>query len=92
MPIASRKIDYSSSEDWSDYSHDNTSTSVDNSPVVSHPFRHNQDKQPKERIRRTGKIPLNLTSEFGLNSGWGMKEGFRELIQNLYKHSFQSCF
>ena len=38
----------------------------------------------KERIRRTGRIPLNLTENYGLRSGWGIHQGIRELIQNLY--------
>lgn len=37
----------------------------------------------KERIRRRGRIPLNLTQNYGLRSGWGVRQGIRELIQNL---------
>jgi len=38
----------------------------------------------KERIRRRGLFPLNLTSNYGRKSGWGVREGIRELLQNLY--------
>ena len=41
----------------------------------------------KERIRRRGNIPLNLTSDYGRRSGWGVREGIRELLQNLYPSS-----
>jgi len=37
----------------------------------------------KERIRRRGIIPLNLTNGYGKRSGWGVREGIRELLQNL---------
>ena len=39
---------------------------------------------PKERLRRKGKIPLNMTKNYGKKSGWGFRQGIRELIQNLY--------
>jgi len=29
-------------------------------------------------------VPLNLTRGYGVRSGWGAQDGFRELIQNLY--------
>ena len=29
----------------------------------------------KEKIRRRGFIPLNLTSNYGRKSGWGVREG-----------------
>ena len=38
----------------------------------------------KERIERRGRIPLNMTRNYGRKSGWGVREGIRELIQNLY--------
>jgi hypothetical protein len=38
----------------------------------------------KERIRRRGIIPVNLTSTYGQRSGWGIRQGIRELLQNLY--------
>ena len=41
----------------------------------------------KERIKRKGLFPLNLTKNYGRKSGWGIREGIRELIQNLYVSS-----
>jgi hypothetical protein len=41
-------------------------------------------RERKERIRRKGRIPLNLTSSYGRRSGWGVREGIRELLQNLF--------
>ena len=38
----------------------------------------------KERIKRKGRVPLNMTRNYGRKSGWGVREGIRELIQNLY--------
>ena len=38
----------------------------------------------KERIKRTGRVPLNMTRNYGRRSGWGVRQGIRELIQNLY--------
>jgi len=38
----------------------------------------------KGKIRRRGLIQLNLTSNYGGKSGWGVREGIRELLQNLY--------
>ena len=38
----------------------------------------------KERIQRRGRVPLNMTRNYGRKSGWGVREGIRELIQNLY--------
>jgi hypothetical protein len=40
-------------------------------------------RQPKERIQRTGNVDLNLTENYGKKSNWGIREGVRELIQNL---------
>jgi hypothetical protein len=37
----------------------------------------------KERIKRTGLVGLNMTRNYGRKSGWGVREGIRELIQNL---------
>ena len=37
----------------------------------------------KKRIKRSGTLSLNMTRNYGLKSGWGKQEGFRELIQNL---------
>jgi len=92
MSTTSEAIDYSDEEYSSDYSGSDSDDSVDG----PHPFGNNtqrtiQNGKPKERIRRTGKVPLNLTRNYGLKSGWGMSQGFRELIQNLYKHSFRFC-
>ena len=39
--------------------------------------------QKKERIKRSGRVPLNMTMNYGRRSGWGVREGIRELIQNL---------
>jgi len=90
MSTTSEAIYYSDEEYSSDYS--GSDLDVDD----PHPFGNNtrrtiQNGKPKERIRRTGKVPLNLTRNYGLKSGWGMSQGFRELIQNLYKHSFRFC-
>lgn len=41
-------------------------------------------KENKERVQRTGWVNLNLTKNYGLASGWGVREGIRELMQNLY--------
>lgn len=41
-------------------------------------------KRPIERARRTGIVHLNLTSAYGNRNGWGVREGLRELLQNLY--------
>lgn len=38
----------------------------------------------KDRIQRKGRVPLNMTRNYGKKSGWGAREGVRELIQNLY--------
>lgn len=50
----------------------------------------NVEKKPpkpkKERIQRSGWVNLNLTKNYGLASGWGLREGIRELMQNLYFH------
>ncbi len=40
-------------------------------------------RKTKERIQRTGKVDLNLTDNYGKKSNWGVREGIRELIQNL---------
>ena len=45
----------------------------------------------KEKIRRRGFIPLNLTSNYGRKSGWGVREGIRELLQNLYLPPDAKC-
>ena len=39
--------------------------------------------QRKVRIERTGEVDLNLTDNYGKKSNWGVREGVRELIQNL---------
>jgi hypothetical protein len=44
----------------------------------------------KERIKRKGRVPLNLTRNYGRKSGWGERQGFRELIQNLYIPNIRS--
>jgi len=44
-------------------------------------LRGTNDKKP--RVRRTGRIPLNLTRSYGQRSGWGVRQGIRELLQNL---------
>jgi hypothetical protein len=41
-------------------------------------------KPKKDRVQRTGWVNLNLTNTYGLASGWGVREGIRELMQNLY--------
>jgi hypothetical protein len=45
-----------------------------------------------EKVLRLGWVDLNLTSNFGRASDWGVREGIRELIQNLYflVHKFNS--
>ena len=40
-------------------------------------------RKTKDRIQRTGKVDLNLTDNYGKKSNWGVREGVRELIQNL---------
>ena len=51
-------------------------------------FKRRQSKKFKprrkgDRIQRTGIVDLNLTDNYGLKSNWGIREGVRELIQNL---------
>jgi hypothetical protein len=41
-------------------------------------------KTKKDKVQRTGWVNLNLTNTYGLASGWGGREGIRELMQNLY--------
>jgi hypothetical protein len=48
------------------------------------PWADTAPRERKERIRRKGRIPLNLTSSYARRSGWGVHEGIRELLQNLF--------
>jgi hypothetical protein len=41
-------------------------------------------RRPADRVQRTGDVDLNLTDNYGRKSNWGIREGVRELIQNLY--------
>lgn len=45
--------------------------------------KHKTQGFKKERIKRQGLFPLNMTRNYTLKSEWGAQEGFRELIQNL---------
>jgi len=91
MSTTSEASNYSDEEYSFDYSGSDSDDSVDDpDPFGSNTQRTNQNGEPRERIRRTGKMPLNMTRNY-VQSGWGMSQGFRELIQNLYKHSFRFC-
>src|SRR5436305_5182317 len=39
---------------------------------------------PMEKIQKKGLRGLNLTPDYCAKSGWGVEEGIRELLQNLY--------
>ena len=58
----------------------------DSEPYWRRPKRpaDNCPQESKERILRRGVIPLSLISDYGQKSGWGVREGVRELLQNLY--------
>jgi hypothetical protein len=54
--------------------------------------QHKTQGLKKERIKRRGLFALNMTRNYGIKSGWGEQEGFRELIQNLYSPLKLSAF
>jgi hypothetical protein len=51
-----------------------------------------KDQSEKPRPRRTGYMPLNIIKSYGLLSGWGVRQGIRELLQNLYQPSFYRLY
>lgn len=75
------------------------SSDEDEEPIIDTPqfdfdpwgnYRTQNEKkdEKKPRIQRTGKVPLHLSRNYGQRSGWDIRQGFRELIQNLFDHHF----
>ena len=85
-------------EDDEEYDSDEEDEEVEQLPPVQPPPMHGNTNWPRkqkkkrkskrrskvDRIQRTGIVDLNLTDNYGLKSKWGIREGARELIQNLY--------
>lgn len=71
------------------------SSDEDEEPIIDTPqfeldpwgnYRKQDEKKP--RIQRSGNVPLNLSRNYGQRSGWDIRQGIRELIQNLFDHHF----